>query len=78
MIGRSRGGYTTLGYGASEWHRQISKNRAKALNDVQTECLRKVTGAFKATAAAVVETEAYVSPLDTWLNRRVAASEARL
>ena len=69
---------SAIGYGASEWHRQISKNRAKALNDVQTECLRKFTGAFKATAAAVLETEAYVPPLDTWLNRRVVASEERL
>ena len=69
---------SAIGYGASEWHRQISKNRAKALDDIQTECLHTVTGAFKATAAAVVETEAYVSPLDTWLNRRVAASEERL
>ena len=70
--------WSAIGYRASEWHRQISKNRAKALNDVQTECLRKVTGAFKATATTVLETEAYVSPLDTWLNRRVAASEERL
>ena len=69
---------SAIGYGASEWHHHISKSRAKTLGDIQTECLRKVIGAFKATAATTLETEAYVSPLDAWLNKRVAASEERL
>ena len=69
---------SAIGYGASEWHHHIPKSRAKTLGDIQTECLRKVTGAFKATAATTLEIEAYVSPLNVWLNKRVAASEERL
>ena len=61
-----------------QWHGRITKTQAKKLDDVQTQCLRKVTGAYRATAKAVVETEAYVPPLETWLNRRVAAAEGRL
>ena len=35
-------------------------------------------GAFKATPIRQLETEAYVPPLDLWLNGRVARFQARL
>ncbi|KAF2194269.1 hypothetical protein K469DRAFT_549126, partial [Zopfia rhizophila CBS 207.26] len=69
---------SAVGYRASEWHNSITKSQAKSLSKIQTECLRKVTGAYKATAAATLETEAYVSPLEVWLNSKVAASQERL
>jgi hypothetical protein len=37
-----------------------------------------VLGAFKATPIRQLETEAYVPPLDLWLNGRVARFQARL
>jgi len=37
-----------------------------------------VLGAFKATPTGQLETEAYVPPLDLWLNGRIARSQARL
>jgi hypothetical protein len=37
-----------------------------------------VLGAFKATPIRQLETEAYVPPLDIWLNGRIARLEARL
>ena len=37
---------SAIGYGASEWHGRITKTQAKTLDDVQTQCLRKVTGAY--------------------------------
>jgi hypothetical protein len=37
-----------------------------------------VLGAFKATPIRQLETEAYVLPLDLWLNGRVARFQARL
>ena len=48
------------------------------LNLVQTKCLRTVTGAYRATPARLLETEAIVPPLDLYLNQRVADFEVWL
>jgi hypothetical protein len=37
-----------------------------------------VLGAFKATPIRQLETESYVSPLDLWLNGRIARFQARM
>jgi hypothetical protein len=44
----------------------------------QNSGLRQVLGAFKATPIRQLETEAYVPPLDLWLNGRIAHFQARL
>jgi hypothetical protein len=74
---------SALAYGASAFHTPTPlggrpKGAAKSLNSVQTKCLRTVTGAYRATPARSLETEAVVPPLDLYLNKRVADFEARL
>ena len=44
----------------------------------QNSGLRQVLGAFKATPVRQLETEAYVPPLDLWLNGRIARFQAQL
>src|SRR5439155_3050729 len=44
----------------------------------QNSGLRQVLGAFRATPVHQLETEAYVPPLDLWLNGRTACFQARL
>ena len=44
----------------------------------QNSGLRKVLGAFHATPIRQLETEAFTTPLDLWLNGRVARFQARL
>lgn len=74
---------SAMAYGATAFHKATEpggkpQGTAKALLAEQTRCLRKVAGAYKATATRNVETEVYVPPLDLYLNGRVAHFEKRL
>ena len=62
-------------YAASMWHTpgDSPKGVVKKLQSVQNRCLRVVAGAYKATAAKVLEVETNVPPLDLYLNSRVLA-----
>jgi hypothetical protein len=44
----------------------------------QSQCLRTVAGAYRATPVRALETETFVPPLDLYLNGRVAQFEGRL
>ena len=69
---------SVLAHGASAWHRTEktcsgkASGLAKELSKTQNQCLRVVTGAFRAVATRRLETEAYVPPLDLWLDSIVA------
>ena len=74
---------SAIAYGASAFHRinpEASRPQGitKELSKEQASCLRTVTGAFKATATRALEAEAFVPPLDIYLNSRVARFEKRL
>ena len=73
---------SALSYGAAIWHQPSKTGKPKGLaaklQKQQTQGLRIVLGAFKATSARQLETESYVPPLDLWLNGRVARFQARL
>ena len=72
----------SLAYGAALWHQPTNTNKPKGLaaklQKHQNQGLRAVLGAFKATPTRQLETEAYVPPLDLWLNGRVARYQARI
>jgi hypothetical protein len=72
----------SLAYGAALWHQPTNTNKPKGLaaklQKHQNQGLRVVLGAFKATPTRQLETEAYVPPLDLWLNGRVARYQARI
>ena len=72
---------SALAYGAGVWH-QPAKHRPKGivakLAASQSSCLRVVTGAYRATPVHLLEAEAAVTPLDIYLNKRVADFEVRL
>ena len=68
-------------YRAALWHSPKEKalsGLAGKLAKYQNQGLRQVLGAFKATPIKQLETEAYVPPLDLWLNGRIARFQARL
>jgi hypothetical protein len=70
-----------ISYGAALWHSPKEKplrGAAGKLAKHQNSGLRQVLGAFKATPVRQLETEAYVPPLDLWLNGRIARFQARL
>jgi hypothetical protein len=87
-ISRAREIYTkvirsVLSYGASAWHTPTPlggtpRGLARSFHTIQTRCLRVVTGAYKATPTRNVESEAWVPPIDLYLNRWVAKAEQRL
>jgi hypothetical protein len=57
----------------------IEKHRpATKLQKYQNSGLQQVLGAFKATPIRQLETEAYVPPLDLWLNGSTTRFQARL
>jgi hypothetical protein len=76
-----------LAYGASTWHTPTPieetegvrqpKSPAVKLEKVQNKCLRAVTGAYKATPVAVLESEACTLPLSVYLDARVASFRRR-
>ena len=72
---------STLSYGAGVWHHpteQKPKGVAKQLATNQAQCLRTVSGAYRATPVRFLEAETATPPLDLYLNRRVADLEGRL
>jgi len=74
-----------LVYGAAIWHtpakdprKAKAKGLAAKLQPIQNKCLRIVTGAYRATPTQSLETEAYVPPIDLYLDSRLAAFQNRL
>jgi hypothetical protein len=69
---------SALAHGAPAWHRTKKTRKgnpsglAAGLGKVQNQCLRTVTGAFRAVATRHLETEAYMPPLDLWLDGLIA------
>lgn len=78
---RSRTVYTAviraaIGYASPGWHSVTEGKRPqtllyKDLHKLQRSCLRAVTGAYNATRTAILETEAFVPPIDIWLNSKL-------
>jgi hypothetical protein len=87
-LARAREIYTkviraTIVYGASAWHEPSEtganpKGIASHLSTAQSQCLRTVTGAYRATQTRHLEVEAAVPPIHIYLNKRVAEFESRL
>ena len=75
---------SALAHGAPAWHRTEKTRSGKAsglateLSKIQNQCLPGVTGAFRAVATRRLETEAYVPPLDLWLDSLVARFQEKL
>jgi len=74
---------SSLVYGAAAYHLPTQDGRSprgivKKLAKTQSECLRAVAGAYRATPVASLETETWVPPLDLYLGQRVAEFERRL
>jgi len=71
-----------LAYGAASWHIPSKDGKArglaKTLGPLQNKCLRTVTGAYKATPTQALETEAFIPPIDLYLDGRAAAFQERL
>ena len=63
-----------IAFGAPVWHKpgEKPKGLAAKLEIEQTECLRIVCGAYKATPIRQLETETATPPLDLYLLKRVA------
>jgi len=75
--------HPAIAHGAPAWHQPTKpkdkkRGLARKLQDVQEQGLQTVLGAFKATPLRRLEMEAYVPPLDLWLNGRLAKYQARL
>jgi len=89
-LARAREVYTkcirnAIAYRASSFHqptapRGTSKLRglAKALSKAQNRSLRIVVGAYQTAPVRCLETEAWVPPLDLYLNKRLADFKDRL
>jgi hypothetical protein len=72
---------SAVAYGAGVWHRpsnQRNKGIAKQLATTQSQCLRVVSGAYRATPVRYLEVETATPPLDLYLNKWVADFEQRL
>ncbi len=73
---------SAIAYGASAWHTPSTNNEpkglAKSLLTTQSQCLRTVAGAYRATPIHCLETEIAVPPLDLYLNKRLVDFEQRL
>jgi hypothetical protein len=73
-----------LVYRAAIWHTSAkdprkakTKGLAAKLQPIQNKCLQIVTEAYQATLTQTLETEAYVSPIDLYLDSRLAAFQNR-
>ncbi|EAQ92240.1 hypothetical protein CHGG_00475 [Chaetomium globosum CBS 148.51] len=75
---------SAIAYGASSFHQPTApratgpKGPAKVLSKAQNRSLRIVVGAYKSAPIRCLETEAWVPPLDLYLNKRLADFEGRL
>ena len=68
---------SVLLYRAAAWHMPTPVGAmpcgiAQSFQAMQQDCLRVVTGAYKATPAYNLESEAWVLPIDLYLNRWAA------
>lgn len=69
-------------FGALLWYRPegiltAAKGMAAKLRAIQGQCLRAVTGAYKATATEALEVEIHVEPLELYTGRQAAQAAAR-
>ena len=75
---------SAIAYGASAYHtpadlgKKTPRGIAKGLLTAQSNCLRVVAGTYRATLVRSLEMEAWVPPLDIYLNKRVVDFKARL
>ena len=70
-----------LTFAASIWHqsqgtKEFSRTPARKLGKIQNDCLRKVTGAYKATPIPVLEAESSIALLEFQLDRLVMRYQA--
>ncbi|KAL2115566.1 hypothetical protein VTJ04DRAFT_9821 [Mycothermus thermophilus] len=70
-------------YGASSFHAPTPpggrpQGISQSLSRAQNRNLRVVTGAYRAIPTYTLETEAWVPPLDLYLNKRLADFEKRI
>jgi hypothetical protein len=69
-------------YGASAYHTPSKNGKAqgvaRSLATAQSQCLRVVAGAYKATPVRQLETETHTPPIDIYLDMRLADFEERL
>ena len=70
-----------LTFAAPIWHHPrgiegFSRKPSKKLTKIQNECLRRVTGAYKATPIPVLEAEASIAPLEYQLDKLVLQHQA--
>ena len=72
---------SAIAYGAGVWHHP-SERRVKGiagkLATIQSQCLRVVSGAYRATPVRLLEVETATPPIDLYLNKWVADFERRL
>ena len=73
---------SAIAYGAGVWHHPTTNQRAKGiakkLATAQSQCLRVVAGAYRATPVRFLEVETATPPLNLYLDKRVADFERRL
>ena len=73
---------SAIAYGAGVWHHPTTDQRVKGiarkLATTQSQCLRVVAGAYRATPVRFLEAETATPPLDLYLNKWVADFERRL
>jgi hypothetical protein len=72
---------SAVAYGAGVWHHpttQKVKGIARNLATIQSQCLRVVSSAYRATPVRFLEVETAMLPLDLYLNKWVADFEQRL
>ena len=74
---------SAMAYGATAFHKVTEPGGnaagiAGSLRKEQTQCLRTVAGAYRATPVRALETETFIPPLDLYLNGRVAQFEGRI
>ena len=71
-----------MAYGATAFHKVTEPGNAEGITGSfrkeQSQCLRTVAGAYRATPVRSLETETFVPPLDLYLNGRVAQFEGRI
>ncbi|KAI5305260.1 hypothetical protein KEM56_004870 [Ascosphaera pollenicola] len=68
-------------YMATAWFNPLTKQQTKLLRQleqVERDCLRQLTGAYKATPVAAPHIFADVPPLDLYLTERLIAASSRL
>jgi hypothetical protein len=72
---------SAIAYGAGVWHHPSErrvKGIASKLATMQSQCLRVVSGAYRATPVRLLEVETATPPIDLYLNKWVADFERRL